>query len=284
MTLVGVEILTTKIRSETDSAHITKTTNKTGENHMIIMLEARVSTVEIEVPVNTETTGAMIATGTEEMIGLVGEIVPLETDILMIGEEERTLRAEILVVAEEIVDLGALEITTVNPGKDTLKEDLDQETKVPTMSEIPQVMIQEQTETIPLKDHMIDPSLHTGLGIETERILTETIPLKDHTTGVLITTGALIVQEEMTEPVMGTSHLGSPLDTPEVEGIDLEEEADLHQGMTETAATPEEIGTEATQGRTGTAATLEEDLYLEEEEMEEEAPAGTLNRTISLIL
>ena len=88
----------------------------------------------------------------------------------------------------------------------------------------------------------------------------------------------------MTEPVMGTSHLGSPLDTPEVEGIDLEEEADLHQGMTETAATPEEIGTEATQGRTGTAATLEDDLDLEEEEMEEEAPAGTLNRTTSLIL
>ena len=82
---------------------------------------------------------------------------------------------------------------------------------------------------------------------------------------------------------MGTSHLGSPPDTQEVEGIDLEEEADLHQGMTGNVATPEGIGTEATQGRIGTAATREADLDLEEEETEEEAPAGTLNRTTSLI-
>ena len=87
----------------------------------------------------------------------------------------------------------------------------------------------------------------------------------------------------MTDQVIGTSHLDNPPDTQEVEGIDLEEEVDLHQGMTEIAATPEVIGTEATQGRTGTAATLEDDLDLEEEEMEEEAPAGTLNRTTSLI-
>ena len=123
------------------------------------------------------------------MIGLVGEIVPPETDILMIGEEERILRAEILVAAEEIVDPGALETTTANPGKDTMKEDLDQETEVPTMLETPQVMTQEQSETIPLKDPMIDPSLHTNLGTDTGKILT---------TGAL-TTGALIGMDEMKE-------------------------------------------------------------------------------------
>ena len=285
MILVGVGILTTEIRSETDTAHITETTNQTVENYMTPIIGAKVSIVEIEAPVNTGTTGAMMVTGPEEMIGLEGETVPPETDILMIGEEERILRAEILVAAEEIVDPGALETTTANPGKDTMKEDLDQETEVPTMSGTPQGMTQDQSETTPLRDPMTDPSLHTNLGTDTGKILT---------TGALIGMDEMKeighsaeteeVQEEMTDQVTGTSHLDNPPDTPEVEGIDLEEEVDLHQGMTEIAATPEVIGTEATQGRTGTAATLEEDPDLEEEEMEEEAPAGTLNRTIGLIL
>ena len=192
---------------------------------------------------------------TEEVIGMEVEIAPPETDTPVMGEERMTLRAEILGAAEEIVNPGALETTTANPGTDTMKEDLDQETEVPTMSETPQGMTQDQSETTPLRDPMTNPSLHTNLGTDTGKILT-TGALKgmDEMKEIGHSAETEEVQEEMTDQVIGTSHLDNPPDTPEVEGIDLEEEVDLHQGMTEIAATPEVIGTEATQGRIGTAA------------------------------